>query len=156
MNESVSAWQQSGNVYLWRYPQPSSKSRRGWHFTADTAGCVSMVDLLERMQAADGPCHRTLALGAVAPEISAVPNFGPPKPDRFEKLRINYAPEATELTLTEDDGRLNMNIGADRATVFAAAFVEVGVGLGDFGIATSRTKCAETWMFWWMPELQRH
>ena len=156
MIESVNAWQQSGNIYLWRYTKPASKSRRGWHFTADTTGCTSLVDLLERMRAAGAPCHRTLSLGAVTPEIWAVPNFGPPKPDRFEKLRISYAPEATELTLTEGDGRLDLSIGADRAADFAAALVDVEVGLGDFGIATSSNKHADTWMFWWMPVPRRN
>jgi hypothetical protein len=149
MTEGVNSWRQAGHIYIWRYAKPG-KSRQGWHFTADPAGSDSLIDLVERMKVAGMPAHRTLSLGTVTPDIWNVPNFGPPKADRFAKLRISYVPEAPDLRLVASEGRLELNLGAARAVYLTAAFAEVAVGLGDFGIATSNDKHAETWMFWWM------
>lgn len=91
MTTGVSAWKQAGYLYVWRYAI-LNRSRRGWHFHADRAGCESIADLIDRMVAGGTPSHRTLALGAVTPEIWALPNFGPPKGDRFARLRIEYRP----------------------------------------------------------------
>lgn len=114
-----------------------------------------MIDLIERMQAAAISCHRTLSLSALTPDIWAVPNFGSPKSERFTKLRINYVREAADLSITAREERLDLTVGAARAPRLAAAFAEVAAGLGDFGIATSDDKHADSWMFWWMPVAQR-
>ena len=110
-----------------------------------------MIELITRMVAEAGPSHRTLQLGAVTPAIWGVPNFGPPRHDRFEKLRLEYSPEEDALALDEIDGRLTLRLGEKRSAALSAAFAEVSVGLGDFGIATSEDKHADSWMFWWMP-----
>lgn len=155
MSEDVNAWQQSGTVYVWRYSRPG-RSRRGWHFSADPAGCASVADLIDRMIAADLACHRTLLLGQISADIWHVPNFGPPKADRFERLRIDYLPTASDLSLADNDGRLDLTFGAARANILKAAFVDVSIGGGDFEIATSDKKDADRWMFWWMPRINYH
>ena len=154
MTDHVNNWRQSGRFYVWRYAAPG-KRRTGWHFTANSTGCASLIDLVERMKASGVTCHRTLSLALVTPEIWAVPNYGPPKHDRFDKLRINYAPETPDLVLEAFDERVEMNIGNARSTDLTAAFAEVAVGSGDFGIAASNNKHAETWMFWWMLNSQQ-
>ncbi|MFC3582191.1 hypothetical protein [Sphingomonas hylomeconis] len=155
MAEDVSAWRQSGAIYIWRYAVPK-RNRKGWHFSADPTGCASVVDLIERMTAADVACHRTLSLARVSADIWGVPNFGPPKADRFEKLRINYLPAASDLTLLENEGRLDLTMGMELSNSLKGAFVDVGIGDGDFGIGTSDKKNAETWSFWWMPRINCH
>jgi len=129
---------------------------QGWHFSADPTGCASIVDLIDRMTTADDACHRTLSLARVSEDIWAVPNFGPPKADRFEKLRINYSPAASDLNLLENEGGLDLTTGMALANSLKAAFVDVGIGDGDFGIATSDKKNAERWSFWWMPRITYH
>ncbi|EIZ81175.1 hypothetical protein WSK_0120 [Novosphingobium sp. Rr 2-17] len=155
MTDDVSAWRQSGTLYVWRYAAPG-RSRRGWHFSADPSGCASVVDLIDRMTTAAVACHRTLSLGHVSADIWGVPNFGPPQADRFEKVRIAYLPAASDLSLVDNDGSLDLTIGGTRAGDLKAAFVDVGIGDGDFGIGTSERKNAETWMFWWMPRINCH
>ena len=155
MADDVSGWRQSGALYVWRYFKPVS-SRAGWDFSADPTGCGSVADLIERMTSAGVACHRTLSLGRVSAGIWGVPNFGPPKADRFENLRIEYVPTTRDLRLLENDGRLELTLGAARADVLKAAFVDFGVGDGDFGIATSDEKYPEPWMFWWMPYPHGH
>lgn len=148
---SVAAWQQAGRLYVWRYSAPS-RSRKGWHFTADPAGCNSVIDLIARMVGEAAPCHRTLRLHAITPAIWGVPNFGPPKRDRLEKLRLQYDPAEVALSLSEIDERLTLRLGEKQSSSLSAAFADVSVGLGDFGIATSDEKRPEVWMFWWMPQ----
>lgn len=114
MTDDVSAWRQSGTLYVWRYAAPG-RSRRGWHFSADPSGCASVVDLIARMTTAAVACRRTLSLGHVSADIWGVPNFGPPQADRFEKLRIAYLPAASDLSLVDDDGRLDLTFGGTRA-----------------------------------------
>lgn len=147
MSGTVTAWQQAGRLHVWRYATPG-RSRRGWHFHADPAGCASIVDLVVRMTAGAVRCHRTLQLGAVTPAVWGLPSLGPPKGDRFAKLRIEYSPDEAALRLEEADDRLVLRIGEKRAAALSAAFTELMVGLNDFGIATSDDKRAETWMFW--------
>jgi hypothetical protein len=155
MAEDVGNWRQEGAIYVWRYSKPG-RSRRGWHFSADPTGCASIVDLIDRMMTADVACYRALSLARVSADIWAVPNFGPPKADRFEKLRINYLPAASDLTLLENEGRLDLTMGMALANSLKAAFVDVGTGDGDFGFGTSDKKNAETWSFWWMPRITYH
>ena len=62
MRNGVNEWVQEGRLYVWRYADPK-RGWRGWHFTADPAGCRSVRNLLDRMHSGE-PCHRTLRLRA--------------------------------------------------------------------------------------------
>lgn len=147
MTTGVADWKQAGNLYIWRYATPG-RSRQGWHFSADPAGCASMVDLINRMVREASSRHRTLQLGAVTSAIWGLPSFGPPKPDKFDKLRIDYRPELEALNLGEIEGRLTLRLGAPGAIALKAAFTDLGIGLNDFAIATSGEKHADRWWFW--------
>ncbi len=147
MTAGVDAWRQAGNLHVWRYGV-LNRSRRGWHFAADHDGCASMIDLIARMVAGAVPSHRTIRLGTVTSAIWGLPNFGPPRRDRFEKLRIEYCPEEVTLSLNEIEGRLTLRCGEKRAASLSAAFNDLAAGLNDFGIATSDDKHADAWWFW--------
>jgi hypothetical protein len=150
MRDWVSEWVQEGRLYIWRYAKPR-RGWSGWHFTADPVGCRSIRNLLDRMNGGD-PCHRTLKLQPVTDAILRVPNYGQKVAGRFEKLRIEYVPECEELRLTPEDKALIMTVGAGRLRTLTAAFADVEVGRGDFGIGTSDSRKADSWMFWWMPK----
>jgi hypothetical protein len=149
MRNWVAEWVQEGRLYIWRYSEPGN-DWRGWHFTADPAGCRSVRNLLDRMQGGDAS-HRTLKLEPVTDAILSVPNYGHKAEGHFEKLRIEYVPGFDALRMASDGPSLIMTIGGQRVRKLSAAFAEVEVGTGDFGIATSDDRRAESWMFWWMP-----
>lgn len=94
--------------------------------------------------------HRTLHVGPIQEAIWRVPNFGPPARDRFERLRLEYEPGYEMLTMVADGDRLTLQLGHDRADALIAAFEDVAIGLGDFGIGTSNDRRADAWVFWWM------
>jgi hypothetical protein len=152
MRDWVSEWVQEGRLYVWRYLDPRP-GWRGWHFTADPAGCRSVRNLLDRMQGG-GPSHRTLRLERVTEEILSVPNYGRNSAGRYVRLRIAYRPECEALQLSAEDDLLVMTVGGRRLRKLSAAFAEVETGGGDFGIHTSDDREAASWMFWWMPDVR--
>jgi hypothetical protein len=147
MTIGVSAWKQAGELHVWRYAT-LGRSRRGWHFHADRAGCESIAALIDRMVADGAASHRTLALGALTPAVWGLPNFGPPRGDRFARLRVEYRPGLDRLELEAAEDRLVLVIGAKRAALLRACFVDLMLGQYDFGIAPSEDRHADPWMFW--------
>ncbi|AQR74543.1 hypothetical protein [Sphingomonas sp. LM7] len=147
MTIGVSAWQQAGHLYVWRYAA-LGRSRRGWHFHADPAGCASMAELIDRMVADAMPSHRTAQLRPVTSKVWGLPNFGPPKGDRFERMRIEYRHEQEALSLDAAEDRLVLGFGAARAPSLRAAFTDLMIGQNDFGIVPSDDRRADAWMFW--------
>ncbi len=155
MRDWVSEWVQEGRLYVWRYADPD-RSCRGWHFTADPAGCRSVRNLIDRMQGGEAS-GRTLRLDKVTDAILSVPNYGRKTAGSFGRLRIAYRPECDALRLAaEEDDLLVMTIGGRRARKLSAAFAEIEKGGGDFGVDTSDDRKADSWMFWWMPDVDYH
>ena len=150
MTDEISDWVQRGHLWVWRYRDPG-RNCRGWHFSADPEGCRSIMRLLDTMKAGDA-CHRTLKLAPVTDDVLAVPNYPRESLGRFEKLRIAFQPEAEELTMNPEDDRLVLMFGNARLRKLVAAFAEVEVGRGDFGIAPTDNRRSDPWMFWWPPK----
>lgn len=150
MQRAISEWVQRGHLWVWRYRDPG-RNCRGWHFSADPAGCRSVIELLQLMNGATAS-HRTLKLAPVTDDVLGVPNF-PRKPlGHFRTLRIEFQPGAEELALSPDDDRLVLIVGNARLQELLGGFVEVEVGLGDIAIAPSDKRRADPWMFWWPPK----
>jgi len=147
VRDLINEWKQHGAVYVWRYRRPN-RARSGWHFSANLPGGRSLCQLLDRMKGGDG-CYRTLKLGSVTENIWNVPNFGQPKNDAFTSMRVEFCPDFDDLELQEVDGRLVLKLGNNRIEMLRAAFAEVEIGKGDFGISTSDRRNPEIWMFWW-------
>lgn len=154
MGDAVNSWRQEGHLFVWRYPN-ARRGWCGWHFTGDPVGCRSIRNLLDRMHGGEVR-HRTLKLSPVTEAILSVPNYQFKTHGRFEKVRIEYRPDFPDLFLAPDDDLLVMTVSAERLKRLTAAFAEVEVGLGDFGIQTSHDRKAASWMFWWMPNVKYH
>jgi hypothetical protein len=151
MRDWVGEWVQEGRLYVWRYADPN-RSWRGWHLAADPVGCRSVRNLLDRMQGGE-PRYRTLRLERVTEAILGVPSYGRKNAGNFGKLRIEYLPGCEELQLSAEEDRLGMTVGCRRLRKLSAAFADIETGGGDFGIDTSDDRKADSWMFWWMPDV---
>ena len=149
MTDWVNEWVQEGQLWVWRYAEPN-RSWRGWHFSADPLGCRSVRNLIDRMGGGD-PCYRTLRLKPVTDAVLAMPNYGKKCAEQFPKLKIEFQPYHTDLTLVPNEGTLVLTIGDQRLRRLSSAFADVEVGNGDFEIRTSDSKRADRWMFWWPP-----
>ncbi|MBB6124911.1 hypothetical protein [Sphingobium subterraneum] len=149
MTEWVSKWVQEGRLWIWRYANPR-RDWRGWHFSADPAGCRSVRNLLDRMSGG-GACHRTLKLDSITDDVLRVPNYDQKSFGQFSRVRIEYQPDAQDLSLHPENDRLVLTVGNRRLQKLASAFTDVEIDGGDFGIRTSDNRRAEHWMFWWPP-----
>lgn len=149
MRDWVVEWRQDGDIFVWRYPK-RNKHAGEWHLTGDPAGCRSIRNLIDRMAGGEA-CHRTMRLGRLTPEISAVPNYGEPKPDGFASMRVAFRPDAGEMAMEEDGDRLILTFGNKQVRDLRAAITDVEVGNGDFGIRPSDDHRIKPWYFWWMP-----
>lgn len=149
MRDWVSEWKQEGRIFVWRYAEPN-RSWRGWHFTADQAGCRSIRNLLDRMRGGES-CYRTLGLSPVTGAILSVPNYGRKTAGKFTKLRITFEPDTADLQLRPVGEALEMTIGNARIRFLSSAFADVEHGIGDFGVSPSNNRKSDPWMFWWMP-----
>lgn len=149
MHASINGWSQKGRLWIWQYAN-ANRSWRGWHFAADPQGCRSIRDLLDRMSIVEA-CHRTLDLEFVSDSLIYGIGYGRKCARQFDKLRLQFSPSATDLSLHSEEDRLVMNVNKQRLPQLASAFAQVEMGGGDFGIATSERKRSERWMFWWPP-----
>jgi len=145
----VNGWNQSGHVYAWRYPD-IRRSFKGWHMTADDAGCASIVDLLDRLVAAGMVQYRSVALSRVTSKISDVPTRHRPTRERPHACRITYDPAFADLAASFDESRLIIRVGTDRAGELRAAFIEVSRGGGDFDLRPRDETLGACISFWWM------
>lgn len=149
MQDLVNEWLQDGRLWIWQYAD-ANRSWNGWHFAADPKGSGSIRDLLDRMNAGEA-CHRTLHLEFVSDSLTDAIGYDRKYVRQFDKLRLQFSPRATDLSLYPGENRLVMTVGKQLLPQLASAFAEVQKGGGDFGIATSERKRSERWMFWWPP-----
>lgn len=149
MPTAVNDWKQQGRVFVWRYP-PHRRKHEGWHLTADAGGCDSLARLIEAMRAAPRPTRRTVRTSRATAPVWAVPNFGEPRKETPPPLTLRFEPGFTDLTLTEEDGRLVLRIGHARADELVAALEDVGRGGGDYALAPHERGAGPRLWFWWM------
>lgn len=149
MRDWVAEWRQEGDIFVWRYPK-NSKHAGEWHFTGNPVGCRSIRNLIDRMAGGE-TCHRTLNLAQMTRAVWEGPNYGEPRRDNFASMRIAFDPDARDLTMKATETRLVMTMGNAQLRHLRAAFADVELGRGDFGIGTSNSRKCDIWMFWPMP-----
>ncbi len=151
---TVDDWKQRGIVAVWRY-----RSRRvrhaGWHLTADPDACVALVDLFDRMVAGGVPAMRTIALQPASAAMVAVPGFGEPAVGVPATMRLAFVPEAADCRLMREGERLILRFGSVGLVEVRSAFVELGIGGGDFSLRVEDGEGTERLWFWWMPRPDR-
>lgn len=150
MSDPVNAWKQTGRVYLWRYPTHLVK-RHGWHFTAEHAACDGLVELIEAMRSVAESRRRTITITKPTPPIWGVPNFGEPRRETLGPLTMSYDPAFPDLQLTEEDDRLLLRVGNERADDLLTGLRDVRRGEGDYAFGPSEKNTAPPLWFWWMP-----
>ncbi|MBB5884906.1 hypothetical protein DYQ93_03355 [Xanthomonas sp. LMG 8992] len=138
-------WTQSGRISLWRYLE-NERNYPGWHLNADSAGCQSLLTLLDAL-AADGVGSRTLLITAPSKAELGVPN-------NRRGLAAWVAPEKLRLTLSTTDDHWSFPVDAEPAALeigsgWLAALREgiagIAKGRGDYAIGKGNHRL---W-FWW-------
>jgi hypothetical protein len=162
----MSAWEQQGNIFLWRFRQAIG-SYRGVHLTADAAGCVSLDELLTKF--IDMPRHRRAVVRVTRPTeaILSVPGHG------GGGVRWR-SPEALQVVMRGEDSnprewlfrprglRFELVAGRDRLVELRDAIRGIPEGRGDFAIgpdddSEERGTWDETCLWiWWVPGTGAH
>lgn len=126
---TVDDWKQRGIIAVWRYRLRRVR-HAGWHLTADPYACAALVDLFDRM---------------------AAPGFGEPASGVPATMRLAFVPEVADCGLTREDERLVLRFGSAGLVEVRSAFVELGIGGGDFALRVEESARTERLWFWWMP-----
>ena len=62
---AVYTWRLQGHLYVWQY-LPPVKGLLGWHLNADATACASLIDLVDRMLAAEGNANKRIPVSVPA------------------------------------------------------------------------------------------
>jgi len=80
-------------------------------------------------------------------EVWGLPNFGPPKGDRFGRLRIEYR-QGQEAPASMRSKTGWSSDWEPRAPLLRAALTDLMIGQNDFGIVSPADRRADAGMFW--------
>lgn len=153
--DSVSHWQPSGVVIMWKYqPQKGRENDDAWNLTADEAGCDSFINLIDRMIDAAYPVHRTIPLTQhkYDPREGIGIPFGVANHIFASKLRLLYSPDLNYDCWEAQfcDGVFSLSVGRDALLELRAGLAGLRRGEDDWSIgAREETKPEDTLWFWW-------
>ncbi len=138
-------WRQRGTMSMWRYLE-NTRNYPGWHFSADDAGCASMLALLDVLFLDPAGTTRTLQLTAPSEEVLSVPNNRGASVEGPVSLRVSHAVDPEALSWSQEGDRLVLEIGQQRAPMLRKGIADVAAGYGDYSIATIPLPL---WFWWW-------
>lgn len=95
------------------------------------------------------PSRRTIALSRASSDVWGVPNFGEPLREIHQSIVFDYEPSFSDLVLTEDEGRLRLQLGDARASTLIEAVRDLKAGGGDYTLPSNDDEAAPIWI-WWM------
>ncbi len=147
MKRQSHLWKQSGSIMLWGYTE-NLRNYPGWHFTADRAGCDSLIALLDAFAADGPPGSRTLTITAPTPAVLSVPNNRSNDLLVPSKFRLSFASIASEWLFPRSAAPAELSLGVDWLPVFRQSVAGVPKGKGDYSIGPRNGECL--W-FWWQP-----
>ena len=151
----IAEWRQTGRICLWRF-KPMKRMYSGWHFSADEAGCDSLLELISLLSESTDSAHRTLDVTDPA-EVGADRVVGRHglKFVTPAKLRIAYYPQGLtgQSALAEMDDRLAIALDHDGLNKMRGALEDVRRGIADFSVEfDSHARDPMMRMsFWWWP-----
>jgi hypothetical protein len=145
ITEKWKEWEQRGSISLWHYEE-FPKNFRGYHLTADRAGCEFLLGLIERFRKADYPAIKGIMLDDPTPTRLAVPGCRQRCiPAIRLELRFLRAACDEHWTVSECDGEVIIEMGANGLNHFERGIRDITLGKGDWAIG----KGEKSLWFWW-------
>ena len=143
-------WKQRGIISLWRYTENSCK-HPGWHLSADAAGCASLLELLQALNACQESAYRTVHITPPSLTTLKVPNFRS-KWVAPIKWHIAFEPskEATSLwSIETHEDSVHLTLGRAMIQELASGVMDISRGEGDYSIGGSDEQ-RRLWFWWWL------
>lgn len=133
MENQFQPYQISGRVVLWKF-SPEHYKYIGWNLTADEEGCLSLVELLEGVQAAGVSADRIIATQpATASLVKAITGFRPYK--TVGQFTLRYQKGEPRLWRTEErEDALVIAFGEREIELMQTALYRILKGEADFAI----------------------
>jgi hypothetical protein len=143
--EAVWQWNNTGEIYVWRYLEAS----RGWighHMTADREGCRFLLGLIGIFRNLESGGWRKFALAEVTKEQSGVPIHGK-KTISLRRLELVFRPELEKdhFVELETEEEVVFEMGRARLDEFEKGIKDIARGDGDWAMSGDG---ARLW-FWW-------
>jgi hypothetical protein len=145
MDDTVKRWRLQGDVYLWRY-KGNARNYPGWHLTADTPGCASLLELIDLMRDSQFLSEAPIRLSQPTLRQISVPN-APLEHDPAKSLAVYHSPKlvADHWRLSENDGRVRLEVGHDSLSELRKGIADVARHEGDYSIGAT----GQALWFWW-------
>ena len=145
MKLSSHSWKQRGAISLWRYTE-NERNYPGWHLSANSAGCESLIALIEVLSADGAGATRSVKLMPPTPAILGVPNnkHGTAKFKAPEKLRISFSGVSDHWLFPQQLEPAELSFGHDWIARLRNGLAGIPNGIGDFSIGGE----FPLW-FWW-------
>lgn len=154
MNGSIGDWNLAGQVSLWRYLNAPTRYA-DWHFSADIAGCNSLLHLLKILGAEPATIYRTITLTdpltVGADRIFGDHGYRIDCPTKLRLVNCPHDPDFTEITYGE--GIFVMILGQQSLSMFETALRDLEIGSADFafGFGDKKSTNSARISFWWWP-----
>lgn len=132
-------WKQRGNIYVWRYDK-NPRNYYGWHLTADSMGCESLIELLLEFMPSESGFFRTIRLAKPTHNQYRVPGCKN-KIVAETKLVMSKSDISEDWDISNSEGKLKIHLGTDQIEKFVSGVNDVKNGKGDYSING-------LW-FWW-------
>jgi hypothetical protein len=145
--DQIYRWQQEGTISLWHY-RVNTRSFRGWHLSADDAGCRSLLSLVDALVAAPPGTMRTVRLTAPSTQLLSVPNNRGSSVDAPTRLRLLSAGANDAWRWDLEDARLTLELGANHAFALKRGLLDIAAGNGDYNMAPNNN-ADPLWFWWW-------
>lgn len=149
MENHVEKLKHTGRVYIWKFI-PENRNYPGWNLTADIEGCNSLIKLLQQMQLASFPSHKTIITHpATINQVKAATDNKP-----FEtvgRIALKFRKGEQQLWQTEErNDVLEIRFGEREMQLLQTALQRIIKGEGDFAIGDAENE--HLVYFWWLPE----
>jgi hypothetical protein len=134
---------------LWRYTE-NVRNFRGWHLTADSVGCESLIALVDALAADAGQISRVFEVSPPTERALRVPNnrSGTAAWLTPAKLRITNSDDPEHWRFTDALDTAELVLGADWLPRLRAGIAGIEEGLGDYSIGDHSKGNMPLW-FWW-------
>ncbi|MCD9087613.1 hypothetical protein [Stenotrophomonas sp. SY1] len=143
-------WKQTGSLVLWYYTE-NERNYPGWHLTADTEGCRSLIALLDALANDGEPAMRTFQIKPPTAAHLAVPNnrAGHAAWHAPGKLKLAFSSDPCEWKFPVKQELAVLALGAEPLRAMRNGLEDVLQGRGDYCIDVPHRNCAPLWFWWW-------
>lgn len=132
-------------IYLWTYVD-DPRNYRGFHLTADDAGCDVLLRRIKAMQVCGSTSRLQFELTSAGPRELAVVGYDG-RARKFDRWIVNYSPTepADAWAFTVDERTATLSLGRAQLTPLLRGIEDIRRGRGDYSLGD---ETHSLWLWW--------